>query len=134
MPFAKTASSVTFCPNVTESGVPTKLPMEGFAGVAAGGTLVAHVTLKNTGTRSGKDVPQIYVGAKGFEAPKRLAAFQKVELQPGASTTLSLRIDPRLTSVYDSASASWKAVQGPLQLWLGSSAADLKTSLEVAQP
>jgi beta-glucosidase len=112
----------------------TSFAYSNFSAERITGKLVVHLTVKNTGTRSGKDVPQIYVGAKGFEAPKRLAAFQKMELQPGASTTLSLSIDPRLISVYDSASANWKAVPGSLQLWLGSSAADLKTSVEVPAP
>jgi beta-glucosidase len=109
----------------------TSFAYSNFSVERVAGKLVAHATVTNTGTRAGRDVPQVYVGAEGFEAPKRLAAFQKVDLQPGASTRLSLTIDPRLTSVYDSASARWKAVPGPLQFWLGSSAADLKTSVEL---
>ncbi len=97
------------------------------------GRLTVRFTVKNTGARPGKAVPQVYVGPKngGWEAPRRLGSWSKVALQPGASTTVSLTIDPRLISTYDSAARKWKAAAGPLVVSLGASAADLKASVEV---
>lgn len=96
------------------------------------GRLTVRFTVKNTGTRAGKDVPQIYVGASGWEAPRRLAGWSKVELQPGASTSVSLTIDPRLLSTY--AGQRWAITPGPFIVSLGASSAEIKTSVEAVQP
>ena len=50
-------------------------------------------------------MPQIYVSpvAGGWEAPKRLAGFRSVELEPDAETVVTLTLDPRLLAVFDSA-------------------------------
>lgn len=99
-----------------------------------GGHLTVRFTVKNTGFRAGKTVPQVYVGFKNgsWEAPRRLAAFSKVELQPGVSTTVSLAVDPRLLSTYDSTMRGWKMSDGPLTVSLGTSSADLTASVEVS--
>jgi beta-glucosidase len=99
----------------------------------AGGTLSVTFTVKNVGARTGKVVPQIYVSAKdaGWEAPKRLAGWQKVELAPGAFTTVSVSVDPRLLSVHDG--KEWKSSAGPFTVSLGTSATDLKASVSVSR-
>ena len=96
------------------------------------GKLTVHFTVKNTGARTGKDTPQIYVSPKngGWEAPKRLAGWSKVELAPGASTIVTVTVDPRLLSVHDG--SAWKPSSGPFVVSLGSSAADLKASVEAS--
>ena len=96
------------------------------------GKLTVHFTVKNTGARTGKDTPQIYVSHKngGWEAPKRLAGWSKVELAPGATTTVTLSVDPRLLSVHDG--ATWKPSAGPFVVSLGASSADVKASVETS--
>jgi beta-glucosidase len=96
------------------------------------GKLTVHFTVKNVGSRAGKDTPQIYVSPKngGWEAPKRLAGFSKVNLAPGASTTVTLTVDPRLISVHDG--SGWKLSNGPLVVALGTSSADIKQSVETS--
>lgn len=88
-------------------------------------------TVKNIGERSGKDVPQIYVGpaAGGWEAPRRLAGWTKIDLKPGESQAVTLSIDPRLLALYDS--GSWKIVGGDYSVWLGSSSRDLPSKVAV---
>jgi beta-glucosidase len=52
----------------------------------AGGKLTVSFKISNTGKVAGKAVPQVYVGPKGgsgWEAPRRLAGFSKVDLAPG---------------------------------------------------
>ncbi len=94
-----------------------------------------HVSFKvtNIGRRPGKDVPQVYVGPKtgGWEAPRRLTGWSKVELQPGASTIMSLTVDPRLVSTFDTPSRTWKTAEGIYEVSLGASSADLKAVAEV---
>jgi len=61
------------------------------------GELWVRFQARNTGTRAGQDVPQIFVApvAGGWEAPRRLDAFSKVELAPEPrkrSTCASIRV------------------------------------------
>jgi beta-glucosidase len=96
------------------------------------GKLTVHFTVKNVGSRAGKDAPQIYVSPKngGWEAPKRLAGWSKVSLAPGASSAVTLTVDPRLLSVHDG--KGWKLSEGPFVVSLGASSADIKESVEAS--
>ncbi|MES2259700.1 MAG: glycoside hydrolase family 3 C-terminal domain-containing protein [Pseudomonadota bacterium] len=91
-----------------------------------GGKLRVRFTVSNSGAVRGRDVPQIYVSplAGGWEAPKRLAGWSKVDLKPGASRELSLDIDPRLLAMYDSASKRWCIAAGDYTLTLARDAGD----------
>ncbi len=108
----------------------------GFSGLSASvkdGVLQASFTVKNTGKRAGKEVAQVYVAplkAK-WEAPKRLAGFQKVDLQPGAETRASVTVDPRLLAMYDSASKTWKVAKGDYTIILAADAAGDKAQSTV---
>jgi len=99
----------------------------GFAGLSAsvqGGVLQASFTVKNTGKRAGKEVAQVYVAPlkARWEAPKRLAGFQKVDLQAGAEARASVSVDPRLLAMYDSASKTWKVAKGDYKVILAADA------------
>lgn len=62
------------------------------------GTLSVVVPVTNTGPRRGAEVVQCYVGAVDpavVRPPKELKAFQKVWLDPGESTTVTLTLDAR---------------------------------------
>jgi beta-glucosidase len=81
--------------------------------------------VKNVGQRAGKEVAQVYVSplqAK-WEAPKRLAGFQKVALQPGGETRSSVTVDPRLLAMFDSRSRTWKVAKGAYKVILAADAA-----------
>jgi beta-glucosidase len=63
---------------------------------AAGKTvLTASYTITNTGPRAGKEASQVYLTlpAEAGQPSKRLVAFKKVEVQPGASQQVSVTID-----------------------------------------
>jgi beta-glucosidase len=69
-------------------------------------------------------VAQIYVTPAdwrkaGWEAPKRLGAFAKVDLKPGKSQRIELTVDPRLLAVYEAAGNQWHIKAGVYQLMLG---------------
>jgi beta-glucosidase len=102
-----------------------------------GQDLVVRFKVRNLGKRDGKDVPQVYVSpaAGGWEAPKRLGAWRKVELQPGASESVELRVDPRLLAIYSDAAKSWRIAPGSYRVMVGSSAADLplESSIQMAE-
>jgi beta-glucosidase len=91
----------------------------------ANGQLTVAFKVTNTGKRVGKDVPQVYVSPKagGWEAPRRLAGFQKVDLAPGASQTVTLAVDPRLLATWDEKAHGWKVAAGDYEVQLGASSA-----------
>ena len=96
-----------------------------------GQDLVVKFEVRNTGAREGKDVPQVYVSGGGWEAPKRLGAWRKVDLKPGASETVELRVDPRLLAVFSATDNSWHIAAGAYKVLVGSSAAALTLEASV---
>ncbi|GLQ47690.1 glycosyl hydrolase [Dyella lipolytica] len=90
-----------------------------------------HVTVSfkvtNLGDRAGMDTPQIYVGmpTDSGEAPRRLAGFDKVSLQPKESRTVSVTIDPRLLAVFDADADQWRIAAGSYPIDVGHSSRDL---------
>jgi len=106
----------------------TEFAFSDLAASVKGGVVSASFTVKNTGKVVGKQVAQVYVSplTARWEAPKRLAGFQKVEVQPGAGVQASVTVDPRLLAMYDSASKTWKVAKGDYKLTLAASAADSK--------
>jgi beta-glucosidase len=105
----------------------------------AGTGIDVSFSIKNTGKRDGKSVGQVYVSpaAGGWEAPKRLAGWDKLELKAGASGKATVKVDPRLLGVYDSASKTWKIAAGEYVVTLADSAtakpaASVKVKLEAS--
>jgi beta-glucosidase len=91
-----------------------------------GGHVRLRFKVRNVGKVAGKDVPQLYVAPLGarWEAPKRLAGWDKVALQPGESRTVSVQVDPRLLAMYDSKSKTWRIAAGKVRFSLAQHAGD----------
>jgi beta-glucosidase len=91
------------------------------------GTVTATVTVKNTGTRSGSDVAQLYVDfpASVQEPPHQLKGFQKVTLAPGESKTVSFKLGSDAFSYWDTTAHNWVAPQGTFQILVGDSSRNL---------
>ena len=100
------------------------------------GSVTVQFTVRNVGKRPGMDVAQVYASPAngGWEAPKRLAAYQKVDLAPGASRTVSLRVDPRLLATYDAAAQQWRIAPGVYRLLVGQSSRDIRSTATVNLP
>ncbi|MES2120752.1 MAG: beta-glucosidase [Pseudomonadota bacterium] len=103
------------------------------AAPAANGGLRVQFTLRNKGSRPGMAVGQVYASpaAGGWEAPKRLVGFAKVDLAPGAAQAVTVDVDPRLLATFDEAGRAWRTAGGAYKLMLGASAADLRTNTSV---
>ena len=101
-----------------------------------GGELKVSFTVNNTGRRSGKSVAQVYVSpeAGGWEAPKRLGAFAKVDLAPGASQALTLTVEPRLLANYEPGRQAFRIAPGAYRVTLATSAIDAGQSVSVTLP
>jgi beta-glucosidase len=85
-------------------------------------------TLTNTGNRPGTEVPQIYVAdpTSAGEPPKQLKGYQKVFLNPGQSTTITIPLDARAFAHWDTTQHTWVINQGTYQVLVGSSSRDIR--------
>ena len=102
----------------------TSFALSDLSAKQAGNGVEVSFSVKNSGKRDGKAVGQVYVSpvAGGWEAPKRLGGWDKVDLKAGASGKATVQIDPRLLGVYDSASKTWKIAAGEYLVTLAESA------------
>jgi len=98
--------------------------------VTGGDTLSATFTVTNTGERRGADVPQLYLTDAAGEPRMRLLGFERLELDPGESRTVTLTADPRLLARYDSATGQWHIAAGTYDVALGRAADDLAATEE----
>jgi len=91
------------------------------------GTQDVHVTatVTNTGQRAGSDVAQLYLGdpAASGEPPRQLEGFQRVDLAPGASATVSFTITPQDMSWWSDSANGWTQSPGQYSVYVGDSSA-----------
>ena len=83
----------------------------------------ASIELKNSGSRKGKEVVQLYIRdvVGSIARPmKELKGFKLIELNPGESTTVEFEIDNSLLEFY-SFSKKWESEPGKFQLFIGGS-------------
>ncbi len=99
-----------------------------------GQTAVVSVDIANTGGRPGREVVQVYVRAASSSdgrPDRELKAFQKVELDPGETATVSLPLDERAFAHWDRAARAWQVEPGDFDLLIGSSSRDIHHTLRV---
>jgi beta-glucosidase len=86
-------------------------------------------TVKNTGQRSGKEVVQLYLGLEKEhpEHPlKQLAAFRKIELQPGQKKSVSFTLAYGDFAFYSVLQSKWVSKAGVYTIYIGSSSRDIR--------
>lgn len=95
----------------------------------ADGTLTVKVTVKNTGTREGQEIVQLYLSDKKSSLPrpvKELKGFKKVKLSPGEETEVTFTIDKEALSYFDDTRHAWIAEPGKFEAIIAASATDIK--------
>lgn len=98
--------------------------------VSGGETVTATFTVTNTGTVAGADVPQVYLTDAAGERRMRLLGFERVELAPGASRTVTITADPRLLARFDGQANQWRIAPGTHRVTLAKSAGDVVLTAE----
>ncbi len=88
-----------------------------------GNTIHASFTVTNTGTRAGRDTPQVYVTARGGRRGQRLIGWGNVDLAPGATTRVTVDADPRLLADWSIPRHRWAVPAGRYDVTVNSSAA-----------
>jgi beta-glucosidase len=108
----------------------TTFSYSGLSGQVRDGRLHVRFKVTNNGSVAGKDVPQVYVSPLSvrWEAPKRLAGWDKLLLQPGESKEVELTVEPRVLGMFDEKSRSWRIAAGKVRLTLAEDAAGTNAS------
>lgn len=85
------------------------------------GTVTVSVEVKNTGSRRGAEVVQLYIRddySSVTRPVKELKGFKKIWLEPGQSQTVSFVINKEMLSFYDT-NMKWVAEPGDFTLMVG---------------
>jgi beta-glucosidase len=111
----------------------TKFDLDGLSAERAGEGLRVALSVRNSGPVAGKAVVQVYVARDGgsWEAPRRLGAFDKVELAAGEAKAITLDVDPRLLATFDARSRRWQIEPGDYKVVVGQSSDDTAAATTV---
>ncbi len=106
-----------------------------FSGLSVdAGTHAVTFTVRNTGQRAGAEVAQVYAvlpSSTGESNFKRLIGWDRVELAPGDSKTVTVNVDPTYLSIFNVEKNAFELAPGDYMIFAGSSSADLPLSKSV---
>ncbi|MER7763537.1 glycoside hydrolase family 3 C-terminal domain-containing protein [Streptomyces sp. NPDC097619] len=97
------------------------------AEVPAGAGFTVRVRVRNTGTRSGREVVQVYLARPGsaVERPvRRFAGYAAVRAAPGADALAEVAVPARVLRHWDPGTGRWDTEPGPCRVLVGRSAGD----------
>lgn len=102
--------------------------VEAPAHAAEGEPFTVRVTVRNTGTRAGREVVQVYLAHPGsaVERPVRwLAGYAAVRAEAGRTASAEVVVGPRALRHWSEADHGWTTEPGPYRLMVGRSAGDM---------
>ncbi|MEK5253308.1 glycoside hydrolase family 3 C-terminal domain-containing protein [Paenibacillus sp. FSL F4-0125] len=91
-------------------------------------------TVKNTGTRAGKEIVQLYVSdveSSVIRPLKELKGFQKLALQPGEEQEVAFELDKRSFAYYNVNIGDWYVESGIFDIAIGSSSRDIRLTASI---
>src|SRR3954453_9743075 len=93
----------------------------------ANAPVTVTVSVTNTGPVAGAEVVQVYLGIPvAGQPPKRLVGFRKVFVEPGATQTVTITIDPAATNhpfgVWDYCTQQFVVKPGEYVVYVGTAA------------
>ncbi len=92
-------------------------------------TVTVNFVIKNTGSKDGAEVAQLYLGDDVSCIPrpvKELKGFKKVFLKAGEEKTVTFTINPVDMKYFDIYSHDWKSEPGKFNVYIGSSSRDIR--------
>ena len=95
----------------------------------AHGEVTISMDLRNTGSRPGDEVVQMYVshqGSKLERAREELKGFERVSLQPQKKTTVKFTLKASDLAYWNSDKAAWDVEPDQVEVRIGSSSEDIK--------
>lgn len=97
-------------------------------------TLTVTVKVKNTGSRKGKEVVQLYVSPDDGETIRpalELRGFEKIELEPGQEREVDFTLDMRAFAYWNEEIHDWYVDSGEYQIRIGKNAQEVILSVPV---
>ena len=88
-----------------------------------------YFSVKNTGSREGAEVTELYVGDSHASVPRpvrELKGFAKVLLKPGETKSVTISLDQRAFSYYDVSTGAWRAEPGDFSILVGGSSSQIE--------
>ena len=123
-PFGFGLSYTTF--NITNLQAPTM--------AASGTTVPVSFDVANIGSVAGAEVAQVYVSdpsAKVGRPERELKGFEKVRLAPGETKHVTINLDARCFSYWDSAAHKWTIDPGKFTIRVGDSSEHTPISVDI---
>ena len=102
--------------------------------LAKDGEVTISVDVQNTGARAGDTVVQLYAAfpkSRISRPAKSLQGFQRVNLAPGETKTVSLKVKASQVAYWNTAQTKFEVEPGPVQLLVGQSSADTAQSITI---
>jgi len=93
--------------------------------------LQAVIDVSNSGSRTGEEVVQLYIGFKNSKVDrpvKLLRGFKKVKLQPGETERIKFEIPSEDLAWYNPETGQWEIEEMEYELYMGSSSAEADLS------
>jgi beta-glucosidase len=97
--------------------------------VGPGRRVSVSLTIKNSGSRAGAEVVQLYLHDEKTSAdrpPQELKGFRRVPLTPGQSQTVTFTVDQPAMSFWSMAKHAWVAEPGQFEVLVGASSRDIR--------
>jgi beta-glucosidase len=97
--------------------------------IAGGGAVTVRVTVRNSGTRAGDDVPQLYVRdlhARVKRPKLELRGFERVSLKPGEQRTITFTLPAEKLAFWDETTHAFVTEPGPFEVLVGASSQDIR--------
>ncbi|MBQ7488076.1 MAG: glycoside hydrolase family 3 C-terminal domain-containing protein, partial [Clostridia bacterium] len=97
-------------------------------------TLTVTVDVTNTGKIAGKEVVQLYISdpeSSVFRPIRELKGFEKVELAPGETKTVSFELDKRAFAYWSIEIHDWYVESGAFEVQIGRSSRDIELTAKV---
>jgi len=100
----------------------------------SGPPLTVTATVKNTGSRAGDEVAQLYLAPPGSDAPRprlMLHGFQRVHLRPGESKQVRFTVPDEKLAFWNTAAKRFEVQHGEWGVQIGASSADIRLQTKV---
>ncbi|MDB5242015.1 MAG: Beta-glucosidase, partial [Spirosoma sp.] len=97
--------------------------------LAKNGTATIQIAVKNTGSREGDEVVQLYVQypqSKVVRPIKELKGFSRISLKPGESKVVSLLLKAESLAWWNEKTNRWEVEEGPVAILIGGSSMDIR--------
>jgi beta-glucosidase len=99
------------------------------ATIGQGESATVRFTVRNSGSRTGSEVAQVYVSdieSSLVRPEKELKGFAKVFLAPGETRDVAIELGPRAFGAWDVRVHDWVAEPGGFEILVGASSSDIR--------